>query len=127
MMSKISAVRSMINMIPPKIRGAAMISAARSVNTFGRVTWNSGMKYAFKPAAKTFSNSMHLMSTAKFAKAANILGIIDLAGSYLVESSVDDKWYSAIPGSGIIELGAAVINSVAKTDYMGAQFFWEAK
>jgi hypothetical protein len=44
-------------------------------------------------------------------KAANVLGIVDVLADLFVSSDLDQSWLSLIPGTGIVEGGAALINA----------------
>lgn len=117
-------LKAISNLIPPKIRGAAIVATVAGIGQFARVAWNTGVKSAVSAGAKTGANVFKIATTAKYAKAMNIVGAIDLVGGAVVESDVDKEWYSVIPGSGIVELGAGIVNYFAKTNYLNAKFAW---
>lgn len=121
----VNIAKSVTSLIPPKIRGALIVSTAKGLATFAKVSWNSGSKYAFKASLSASGQIFKLMNTAKFAKAMNVIGAIDLVSGYLVNSSVDNSLLSALPGSGLLELGGAIVNTLAGTEYFGgAKFLW---
>lgn len=123
----VKVVKTIQTIIPPKIRGAAVVATVSGVSAFARATWDDGVKYAFKAAASAGKATFTVCKTAKFAKAMNIIGVADIAGDLLVNSDADGTWWNLIPGAGIIQFGAAVINSVTGTELLKAKFFWDER
>jgi hypothetical protein len=74
----------------------------------------SALKEFFKIPIRNAGTALkHGAHTIKHVnpKAANVLGIVDVLADLFVSSDLDQSWLSLIPGSGIVEGGAALINA----------------
>lgn len=121
----IDALSGAMKLVPNKVRGATITGFAYGISAFARASWNTGVKSAFSAGYTGFKSGFNLIKYSKYAKVLNIIGAVDIAGDFAVNSSVDGEWWCLIPGSGIVQLGAAVTNKVFGQNFLNAKFFWE--
>lgn len=113
--------------------GSTILRAAHAVGTVSGM----GMKAAMKAAGKAISSG--IKAGAKSIKAAFavsptpaiVVAIIDVASDLLISSAIDNTVLSFIPGSGLIELGMFIIDTISQIFTFGqyrpfnTKFFWQ--
>jgi len=105
-------------------RGATIIKNARAATDF--------VKTIAKPASQSQDLIKASSAVVKGAKAASkaksaalgILGAADVAGDLLVKSDIDNSVFTFVPGAGLVEGGAAIINACFGTNYLNARPIW---
>lgn len=116
------SIRTIAALIPPKVRGGIIVGLALGAGKFLKVSWSEGVSKAFSGGLKSSRSVGKLMANAKYAKALNILGLVDIIGASVVQSDVDKGYFGLIPGAGLVELGASIINQAFGTDFLNARW-----
>lgn len=110
------------------VRGAAKELREEAAEKVAKSSFKIGYdayKAANVAAAAKTAAKITTFGTKAAKVATGVLGIADIVGDVLVESSLDDNLLlSFLPGAGIVEIGAATINHYCGTNYLNAKPIW---
>jgi hypothetical protein len=110
-------------------RAAKSVMSAKVYQLLHPKTFGTALKEftsAYKPLFKKFDATFEagkVFKTAKSLRSAyNFLGIVDVLGDLVVTSDLDKTIFGFLPGAGLLELAATVVNAFTGMRLLNARF-----
>lgn len=122
----------------PRVSGAFIVGIGRAIKSLLDVPLKSlirpssikaavkGFTGAYRPflPGKSFKPHKFIKTKVGALKAYKAIGIADVVTDVLIKSSIDFTVLGFIPGSGLVEFGAAIFNIITGANVLDAHFIF---